>query len=75
MRSQDLHIKISEEMLEKVDLAAADAYQSRSAYVREAIALRLNGQYITSAQAEDKEFDQALQQFLPPSHPLTQNPR
>jgi metal-responsive CopG/Arc/MetJ family transcriptional regulator len=41
-RSQLLHIKLSAELLAMIDEAAAKNFQTRSAYIRECIALRLN---------------------------------
>jgi Arc/MetJ-type ribon-helix-helix transcriptional regulator len=70
MRSKEVHIKISEEMLEKIDMAARDTFQSRSSFIRESLALRLNGQYITKAQAAERDFDQELMGFLSEDHPF-----
>ena len=75
MRSRHVHIKISADLLEKIDMAAADTFQSRSSFIRESLALRLNGQYITRAQQKEDELDAMLDQFLPESHPARLKPQ
>jgi predicted transcriptional regulator len=72
--SRMLHIKISPDLLEKVDIAANDTFQSRSSFIRESLALRLNGQYVTKAQQEKDDFDEMLLEMLPKGHPARNKP-
>lgn len=60
--SEDLHIRLTTELLEQIDRAARASYQSRSSYIRESIALRLNQQHIVKEPTED-EFIKNLERF------------
>jgi len=42
MRSKNLHIKFPAELVKKLDKAAKALYISRAAYIREAVAEKLN---------------------------------
>lgn len=66
-------VKIPPEMLERIDLAARDGFMSRSAYIRETLALRLKDQYITKIQKQQHDLDDILLELLPPDHPLKQS--
>lgn len=59
-------------MLEQIDLAAKDTFQSRSSYIRETLALRLKGRYVTEAEKQQTAMDDMLLEFLPNDHPLKQ---
>jgi len=70
MRSQKVQLRFSKDLLEKVDMAAKAGFQSRSEFIRETLALRLNGQYVTKARQAEDEFDDMLKELLPDEHPL-----
>jgi metal-responsive CopG/Arc/MetJ family transcriptional regulator len=46
MRSKRIQIKLSDEMLERIDEAAKAHFTSRSGYIREAVGLRLRREHV-----------------------------
>ena len=48
MYSKTINISLPADLLEKIDIAAAENYASRSEYIRTAVVMRLNDQRITN---------------------------
>lgn len=46
MRSIPIHLKLSANLIQKIDEAAAINYTSRSDFIREAVVMRLNNQLV-----------------------------
>jgi metal-responsive CopG/Arc/MetJ family transcriptional regulator len=63
MRSRNVHIKLSHDLLELVDQAATDSFQSRSAFIRETLALRLNQQHVGKTHDIDQDIEEIIRQF------------
>jgi metal-responsive CopG/Arc/MetJ family transcriptional regulator len=58
MISREIHVKLTGAMLEAIDSAAIRAFQSRSQYIRETLALRLNSQQVVEMPTEDEFLKQ-----------------
>lgn len=54
MRSREVHVKLSARLLEQLDRAAKANYQTRSGFIRQSIALRLNSQRVIEEPTEDE---------------------
>lgn len=63
MESKRIHFKVSPEMLEEIDKAAAASWQSRSEYLRETIALRLNRQEIFEQPSKDDIWEKLVERM------------
>ena len=61
MKSAKINIKLSYELLKRLDEAAKQAYTNRSDYIRECIVLRLRGNEVL--QKEKDEFMERLRQI------------
>jgi metal-responsive CopG/Arc/MetJ family transcriptional regulator len=53
MHSKKIQVVVTSEMLDAIDEAAAKTFQSRSQYIRETLALRLNNQHVVKKPSED----------------------
>jgi Arc/MetJ-type ribon-helix-helix transcriptional regulator len=69
IRSQNIHLRLSADLLQQIDQAAKTTYKSRSAYIRESIVLRLNHQRVIAVPAED-EFLKSLERLAEQSQQL-----
>lgn len=52
MRSQALNIKFSKELVQKMNKAAQEKYITRSAFIRQAVAEKLNREQITQEEPQ-----------------------
>ncbi len=57
MRSQALNIKFSAELIQKMTVAAKNKYITRSAFIREAVAEKLNRELAESEANKPEEID------------------
>lgn len=58
MKSLRISLSFSEEMLARVDQAAKDSFSTRSNFIREAVAMRLNNQHVVSRPKENEFMKQ-----------------
>lgn len=65
-RSIKTHFRISAELLKMVDEAAKASFQSRSSYIRETLALRLNNQSVVKQQTEEEKLQAIINATLDP---------
>ncbi len=63
IRSRAVSIKFSLELLKKIDADARANFTSRSNYIRETLALRLNNQHIVTEQTEDDYLKNLADRF------------
>lgn len=61
MKNIRIHLNLSDELLERLDKAAAANYSTRSEYLREFIVLRLRGNKVI--QQEQDEFLERLRKL------------
>ncbi|PIZ62280.1 hypothetical protein COY17_02700 [Candidatus Saccharibacteria bacterium CG_4_10_14_0_2_um_filter_52_9] len=54
MRSQIVYLRVSARLLQQLDKAAKANYQTRSGFIRQSIALRLNSQRVIDEPTEDE---------------------
>jgi metal-responsive CopG/Arc/MetJ family transcriptional regulator len=64
MRSQRIELKLSKELLQRIDQVAAVNYENRSEFIRKSIALRLNNQTIVESQSEEDKWQALLDSTL-----------
>lgn len=55
-RNQKIDIRLTAELLKAIDKAAAASFQSRSSYIRETLALRINRQIVSTQQSEEDKL-------------------
>ena len=60
MHSEQLHFWVSKEMLKQIDVAARANFQSRSSFVRESIAHRLNSQSLVSHKQQEDQLQKII---------------
>jgi metal-responsive CopG/Arc/MetJ family transcriptional regulator len=63
VQSKKVHFKLSPDLLEEVDQAAARDWKSRSEWLRETIVLRLNKQGILDQPDPDKVWQAELERI------------
>ena len=66
MRTKKIEVRISPELLEEIDQAAANAWQSRSDWIRESLVLRLNRQDIVARPDPEKLWQAELARLSKP---------
>lgn len=66
MHSKRIELRISPELLEEIDEAAAQNWQTRSDYIRETLVLRLNRQNVVSQPGAGDEWQRAVKEVLGP---------